>query len=333
MRQVLVPLDGSSFGEAALPIAMAVADRNGSKLELVTVHASVTHPDIPATMTAEIEATSRARAHTYLEGLAEQLRHRFGIAVGVTSLDGEIASAIAEHAMADPPELIVMSTHGRTGPSRLLLGNVADRLVRELHCPFILVHPAMSLANGELPAEARVLVPLDGSSLAESVVDEVARLFSPSLATLHLVRVVAPVEVIPMAAPMALPAIAPDLMEARLASARAYLESTALKLRKTGWHVEHEVVTEWTPSIGVLSCAGAHECDLIAIATRGLGGVQRMLLGSVADKVIRGAAMPVLVVNPAAGAFSRVLSAPAETASQAEGMDTGVLQGSRGAYE
>jgi nucleotide-binding universal stress UspA family protein len=328
MRHLLVPLDGSPFGETALPIAAAVAGRTGTKLQLVTVHASVSHPDISATMTAEVEATSRARAQAYLESLAERVRRRFDIEVGTSSLSGDIASAIAEHAMADPPELIVMSTHGRTGPSRLFLGSVADRLVRQLHCPFILLHPTTPQASGELPAAARVLVPLDGSSLAESVLDEVARLFSPDLATLHLLRVVAPAEVVPMAAPMPWPTVAPELTEAQRAYAQEYLEATAAKLRALGWQVDHEVVTEWSPSTGVLSCAGAGACDLIAIATRGSGGVQRMLLGSVADKVIRGAAMPVLVVNPATGAFSRVLREQAETGTRAEGVDSGALQAS-----
>ncbi|HEY8257445.1 MAG TPA: universal stress protein [Gemmatimonadales bacterium] len=325
MTRLLVPLDGSAFGETALPLAAAVAERRGSKLELVTVLASPSDPDVAATVTAGIEAEMRTRAQTYLEGLAERVQRQFDIDVGVTALDGEIASAIAAHAMADPPELIVMSTHGRTGPSRFILGSVADRLIRQLHCPFILVHPATPSANGELPAAARVLVPLDGSRSAESVLDEVARLFSASLVTLHLVRVVAPAEVVPMAAPMALPAIVPGQIEARLASAREYLERTASKLRKTGWHVKQEVLTEWMPSTGVHTYAIAHECDLIAIATRGLGGVQRMLLGSVADRVIRDSATPVLVVNPEPGAFSRLLSAEPESVADTASMGSCVL--------
>jgi nucleotide-binding universal stress UspA family protein len=125
---------------------------------------------------------------------------------------------------------------------------------------------------------------------------------------------------------MPLPAMEPDLTAARLASARRYLEETATKLRKAGWRVEHEVVTEWTPSAGVLRYAEARHCDLIAIATRGLGGIQRMFLGSVADKVIRGAATPVLVVNPAAGAFSGLLGDQPEAASQPVGRDAQVPQ-------
>jgi nucleotide-binding universal stress UspA family protein len=171
------------------------------------------------------------------------------------------------------------------------------------------------------------LVPLDGSPLAESVLDEVERLFSPGLTTLHLVRVVEPVAAFPIGAPMPLPPMEPELIVVRWAAAREYLEGVAWKLRQAGWRVEYEIVTEWHPATVVLRYAEAHECDLIAIATRGRGGVQRLFLGSVTDKVIRGAVTPVLVVNPAAGAFSRVVGERSATASRLAGMDVGVLQG------
>ncbi len=327
MRHFLVPLDGSGFGETALALAAALAERKGCALDLVTVYPSTAHPDISATMSAEIETWSRARAQAYLESMAEQARRRFNIELRTTVLEGGVTTAIADHARANPPELIVMSTHGRSGPSRLFLGSVADRLVRELHCPFILVRPSTPPAEVELPAAARVLVPLDGSPLAESVLDEVERLFSPRLATLRLVRAVEPVAAFPIGAPMPMPPMEPELLEVRRAAAKEYLEGTAWKLRQSGWRVAYEVVTDRHPADVVLSCAEAHACDLIAIATRGRGGVQRLFLGSVADKVIRGAATPVLVVNPVSGAFSRVLGERLAAASRPAGTDIGVLQG------
>jgi nucleotide-binding universal stress UspA family protein len=327
MRHFLVPLDGSGFGETALALAAALAERKGRALELLTVRPSTAHPDISATMSVEIEKWSRTHARAYLESMAEQARRGFNIELRTTVLEGGAATAIAEYALANPPELIVMSTHGRSGASRLFLGSVADRLVRELHCPIILVRPSTSPAEVELPAAARVLVPLDGSPLAESVLDEVERLFSPGLTTLHLVRVVEPVAAFPIGAPMPLPPMEPELIVVRWAAAREYLEGMAWKLRQAGWRVEYEIVTEWHPATVVLRYAEAHECDLIAIATRGRGGVQRLFLGSVTDKVIRGAVTPVLVVNPAAGAFSRVVGERSATASRLAGMDVGVLQG------
>ena len=313
MRHLLVPLDGSGFGESALWLAAAIAARTGRDLELVTVNTPAVHPDITAALAAEIEATCGTRARAYLESQAEEVHRRFGIAVHTAVLDGEVPHAVSTHVRASPPELIVMSTHGRSGPSRFFLGSVADRLLRELHCPFILVRPTTGFARGELPDAARVLVPLDGSPLAESVIDHVAGLCRSDSAELHLVRIVAPAEVFPIGAPMPLPSPNPNLMEARIATAKAYLERRASRLREAGWRVECEVVVAWSAAAEVLRLADEYRCDLIAIATRGQDGVQRMLLGSVADKVIRGATMPVLAVNPSPGAFSLMLGAEAET--------------------
>jgi len=290
MHRVLVPLDGSSFSETALLLAGEIAERTGRNLELVTVKPSVERRDAPPDTSATIESAQGVGARLYLDRQALALHRRFEVGVHSAVLDGPVPSAIAEHVHHEPPDLIVMSTHGRSGPARLFSGSVADRLLRELHCPFILVRPGSALAAGRLSAQPRILVALDGSPLAESVVEEVSRFFPREEATLHLLRVIAPAEIFPVGAP----------------TAEAYLESTASKLRELGWEVEHEAVIGWHPSVEVLRSAVVHRCDLVAMATRGLGGVQRMFLGSVADKVIRCAATPVFVVNPADDASSRV---------------------------
>jgi nucleotide-binding universal stress UspA family protein len=308
MHPILVPLDGSDFGEIALPLAGAIAQRSGSDLELVTVHTSVPHLDVSHDTAAAIDAGLRAREEAYLQGVAEQVRRRFEIAVTPVVLEGAIVPAIVEHTLAHPPRLIVMSTHGRAGPSRFFLGSAADRLVRELHCPFLLVRPGTRLTKGELPAAAQVLVPLDGSQLAESVIDEVARFLPPTMSAIHLVRVVVPMDIVPVSLPVPLPPVSPELMDCQLAAARQYLDDVVRKLRQHGWKAHGEVVVDRSPSAAVLEYAEKRHCDAVALATRGLGEVQRVLFGSVADKVIRGAATPVLVVNPPAGGFSRLLS-------------------------
>jgi nucleotide-binding universal stress UspA family protein len=298
MRRILVPLDGSPFGETALMPAGDIAERTGGCLELVTVKTPV-----------------HVRARAYLDRHAEALHRQFELAVFTTVLDGPVPSAIAEHVREDPPALIVMSTHARPGPSRPLSGSVADRLLRELHCPLILLRPGTIPAVGQLPSVPRVLVALDGSALAETVLDEVSRFLPREMTTLLLLRVIAPAEVFPVGTPVTLPAMRPNLLEARQAAAEAYLESTASKLREVGWQVEHDVVVGWDPAVEVTRWAATRHCDLIAIATRGRGGVRRMFLGSVADKVIRCSSTPILIVNPLAGASSRILGEQLEAAS------------------
>jgi nucleotide-binding universal stress UspA family protein len=315
MSRILVPLDGSEFGEGALPLAAGIARQSGMDLELVTVHTIVIYLGVSGTAVVALDADVRRRESAYLEHMAEQVRRRFEIAVTWAVLDGETGLAIMEHALANPPELIVMTTHGRGGASRFFLGSTADRLVRELHRPFLLVRPPANLTRAELPATAHILVPLDGSQAAEAVIDQVARFFPPATTTIHLLRVVVPTEVPPAFLPVPLPPEDAESLDRELAAAGEYLDAIVRHLQQQGHSAWREVIVHQHPATAILEHAEAQRCDLIALATRGLGGVQRALFGSVADKVIRGAATPVLVLNPVAGAFSHVLHDELEAAT------------------
>src|SRR5262245_3060568 len=114
MRSILVPLDGSSFGESALSLAGEIAERSGRSLELVTVKPPVRHPDISAGMLAEIDSAGGVGARLYLDQQAQELHRRFEIGVHTAVLDGPVPGAIADHVHYNPPDLIVMSTHGRS---------------------------------------------------------------------------------------------------------------------------------------------------------------------------------------------------------------------------
>ena len=118
MRHLLTPIDGSGFGESALDLAGAIAARIGSSLEVVTVIPPVAHPDIPDAIVTDSGVSRAAGARSHLERQAAELRDRFDIAVHTAVLDGNVADAIAEHVCSDPADLIVMSTHGRSGPAR-----------------------------------------------------------------------------------------------------------------------------------------------------------------------------------------------------------------------
>src|SRR6476659_1790285 len=104
MRHLLVPLDGSGFGESALWLAAAIAARTGRDLELVTVNTPATHPDITAALAAEIEATCGTHARAYLESQAEEVHRRFGIVVHTAVLDGDVPNAMSTQVRVSPPE-------------------------------------------------------------------------------------------------------------------------------------------------------------------------------------------------------------------------------------
>jgi len=315
-RRIVVPLDGSAFAEAALPAATRMARQIGAHLELVLVHQpQLTGPSPTAAM--DPDTSIRQHEIGYLTRQAERIATESHLMARAAVLDGPVVSKLASHAESRRAALVVMSTHGRTGLSRFFLGSTADRLIREVHCPILLVNPTQAASALALGVGPRVLIPLDGSALAESILDQVGTVF-PATTELELVRVVVPpVAVAPPFAVTWAPVLA-DVLEQELARADQYLQAVTARLRGQGLGVRAAVVTDLSPAEAIASRATERRCDVIAIATRGGGGLERALLGSVADKVIRAAPVPIVVWNPPSGAATRVLDAE-EAPTEARG--------------
>src|SRR5262249_2278187 len=143
-HSVLVPLDGSRFGEQALPLALSIARRANISVDLVTVHVP------PASMFAEtavgfestLDPRVREQERAYLDGVSDRIRAVSTVHVRSVILDGAVAETIRAHAQKIKADLIVMTTHGRGPLSRFWLGSVADQLVRRSPIPVLLVPPA-----------------------------------------------------------------------------------------------------------------------------------------------------------------------------------------------
>lgn len=300
LRRIIVPLDGSAFAETAIPAAAALARGRHGHLELVMVHSPALSGPSPTAALAQ-DARIRAFEEAYVIQKARSTADAADGPVASSVLDGPVAPTLIEHVRSRKADLVVMTTHGRTGLSRFFLGSVADRLVRELHCPVLLLAPE-SPQVPEPGTAARVLIPLDGSALAASILGRAAAVLPPD-AALELVRVVIlPGMPLPPEAASALPS---ELLDEELSIAAHYLEDVAATLRARGRVVHTRVLTHWNPAAAIADYAEERHCDLIALATRGESGLQRALLGSVADKIIRSARLPVLVWNPPASAPNR----------------------------
>ena len=299
LRRIIVPLDGSAFAETAIPAAAALARGLRGHLELVMVHSPALSGPSPTAALAQ-DARIRAYEEAYV---IQKARSSAGAADGPVAssvLDGPVAATLIDHVRSRKADVVVMTTHGRAGLSRFFLGSVADRLVRELHCPILLLPPE-SPQVPEPGAAARILIPLDGSALAASVLGRAAAVLPD--AALELVRVVVlPATPLPPDAAWGIPS---EILDEELSLATHYLEDVAATLRARGWVVHTRVLSHWSPAAAIADYAEERHCDLIALATRGESGLQRALLGSVADKVIRSARLPVLVWNPPAGAPNR----------------------------
>jgi nucleotide-binding universal stress UspA family protein len=218
------------------------------------------------------------------------------------TLTGAVGQTLARYVQELGIDLVVMATHGRGGVQRAWLGSVADHLVRHLVIPVLLVRPPEGRASTAPTPGHQILVPLDGSPLAEEVLRPAEALGRLWQAELCLVQVVRPVlRVVDLAAPLPT-AYDDELTAVRRTQAQDYLDDVAAGLRARGLRATIAAVVGWHPAQTILDLARPERVALVALATHGRGGLRRWALGSVADKLVRGADVPVLVQRPSAPA-------------------------------
>jgi nucleotide-binding universal stress UspA family protein len=310
---ILAPLDGSTFAEHALPLALSIARRSGAALRLLHVEptpASI-YSESPlfiddSYLEAYVREHQRAVGLAYLEGVVKRVK---GLpAAGVTRLtaEGEVRDVIRAQAESIHADLVVMTTHGRGPLGRFWLGSVADELVRTLPMPVLLIRPQEGAAALEREATLKhVLIALDGSPFAEQILEPVVELGALMGAEFTLVRVVRPVLIGGLAfegGGLGQLAVGLEQLEGehkrRCERAENYLDEIAARLRARKLTVRTHVETDDQPAMGILHEAQKADADLIALATHGRRGLSRLFLGSVADKVVRGGRLPVLLVRP-----------------------------------
>jgi nucleotide-binding universal stress UspA family protein len=290
-RSLLVPLDRSSLAEQALPLALGIARRANARLELAEVHAlyALEDPHIGrAPFDRQADAERKRQEQLYLDATAKWLASAAPVPVSAALLCGSavlprtVADSILERARACRTDLIVVATHGRGPLSRFALGSVADELLRRAPVPVLLVRPGPGAPwIFPEPVLNNILVPLDGSPLAEQVLEpalELARLMEARCSLLRVVE--------PRGGP------------SEQAGAEAYLASVAARIHGPALPVRTRAVVARHAAEAILEEAAAQTSDLIALATHGRGGLNRLLRGSVADKLVRAAASPVLVCRP-----------------------------------
>ena len=302
-RSVLLPLDGSPYGEQALKIAVSLVKRSGGRLELVHVHqpepdeewTPVTPFHFEGLQQSEREWSGQnvEREADYLSTHARKFTAELKGNTEYKVLRGEVVTSLEEEIASANPDVIVMATHGHSGFSRAWLGSVTDAIVRDVHKPIVLVRNREAGQSVELRTD-NILVPLDGSRLSESVLKHAIDLADDS-SRITLLRVVAS-------------AIVPDefvadsqaeqLIRNRIELALEYLDEVAAELRAEGHQVATDVVVANGPATAILSYASAESTDIICMATQAHSGMRRLLLGSVVDKVLRGASVPILLYRP-----------------------------------
>ncbi len=298
-HEIIVPVDGSGFGELALPRALGIACKSGGEVRIVTVITPLPglHPEEEGDA-LELERLELAREHaeSYMADLQKRvILSGCDVPISCHVEVGAVVDRLHEHAGAAKADLLVMTTHGRGPLRRAWLGSVADGLLRRSPCPVLLVRPRegeeVDLTEREL---RHILVTLDGSPESRDVLPFAKAAATLSGARLTLLRVIPPHFSLGSAY---LPHPGRELkgLEAEEEGARDALASEAAELRKEGFQVETHTLSGAHPAEGILQFIERSDADLVAMATHGRGGVSRLILGSVADKVVRGGTVPVLL--------------------------------------
>lgn len=291
-RTILVPLDGSELGESAIPYAEILARKDSGRIVFLRA--------VPAALASQGEGTDLVssqvdEAERYLADIVA-----LGAAADVETerlvLEGEPVEAIFQGIDQVAADIVVMSTRGRGGIGRALRGSVADAVLREAVVPVLLV-PRYAGVTWWDKGPLRLLLPLDGSALAEKALPLASGVAQCLRASIVLLRTFGYEQEFDIAL----------FFEDRREEAIRYLESVAARLQIAGIESAIEV-REARPLNAILDVARQYQVQAIVMATHGHGGATPLVLGSVTERVLHQARLPILVVHPASARKQRELA-------------------------
>ena len=306
-KTILVPLDRSTLAEQALGPAASLARAGGGAVSLVLAHRMHNYDGF-LDSSSWIDAKDPEET-IYIRATADELARGAGITVsGVvqTGLPDEVICRRAHEVNAD---LIVMTSHGRTGLSRAWLGSVADAVVRNASVPVLMLRATERVTGRPHDTRLfhRILVPVDGSTTSSAIVGTAADMAKATGGSLVLARVIIPVPLFVFDAGMpAYPTsvIDPEATQQLADLARQDMTTLAQRIEQEyGVTVETVVEIADRAAACILDLAKAKGADLVAMTTHGRGA-SRLVIGSVTDKVLRGANLPLLLFHPRAAAIS-----------------------------
>lgn len=295
----MIPLDGSSHAEHAIPWALALAGE-GAQLSLVHVFIPPSPVLVEGVVVADagMEGSLREQEKSYLQALADRVRANFPhmeVLTETVDSDDPLPDALANLAESSEAELVIMTTHGRGPLARFLLGSITDDTIRLSPVPVLVVRgheekPADLLAA---PVPNGLLIPLDGGTLAEGILPSASQFAKAFHTPVSLLMSTHEAEVEAVAPPEGFQPVT------ETKNAEIYLDRIARGLTEKGVQVAEQLITSGgDPATVILDQAALKPGQAVAIATHGRTGLSWFFQGSVADSVIHGAEGPVLVYRP-----------------------------------
>jgi nucleotide-binding universal stress UspA family protein len=301
ITRILVPTDFSATSDVALRYGRQLAEQVRASLHLVHAFedpyatasfAAEMYSPLPLTLREDMIRDIRQKLAGLLAG--DQGAPPDGTAEIVT---GPAAGAIVDYAKSVDADLIVIGTHGRGGVAHLVLGSVAERVVRTAACPVLTVRQTHGTDI------RRILVPTDFSATADDALDSASWLAERFGAALQLLHVLDDPSVAGGLAAEAYIAEAPTMRTALLRDAQSRLAHRATSLPSNVRAASEVLFGRGAATIA--DYAAARDIDLIVMGTHGRTGLTHLLLGSVAERVVRTAPCPVLTIRHVAPAKAR----------------------------
>jgi nucleotide-binding universal stress UspA family protein len=299
-ERILVPLDGSGLAQAVLPYVMLVARGFHSRVTLLHVAETVPDREESEQKTCADESLERVRplAENYLAGVADDFRGE-RIDVQTKVVKGRAAARIVKQAEGENVGLIAMSTHGRSGLARWVMGSGIDRILRACEQPVLLVRPRVEGNGGAAVGRlSKIIVPLDGSKTAEAALpfaEELAKALGLEIILVRAMGAETTVQFGPAVVDTC--PVSTRILERLDVVASGYLAGLATVLKNKGLAVQWELL-RGSPGPRIVEFAKETPGSLVVMTTHGRSGFRRWLLGSVADEVVRHTREPVLVIRP-----------------------------------
>ncbi len=274
ISKILVPLDGSDLAEESLSVAQSLSNLYEAQVTLICVNPDASRRGLPR-LKGSVPLTGESDKHIYLSQIADQLQTT-GILTDFEVRTGEVVTEICNIAQ-DKMDVVVMSTNGRSGLQRLLIGSVALQVVQNASTPLLLLRPTGDWRSRGTSFK-RLLVALDGSEFSERILPYVTTLAQPFAS-----------EVILLSVPVG------STSDGYRATIAAYLDDLAQELGSQRMNVR-TLVTGNAAAQTIVATAESEMADLIMLATHGRTGMERLMLGSVAERVVRNMPCPIFIL-------------------------------------
>jgi nucleotide-binding universal stress UspA family protein len=300
-KSILVPLDGTTFAEHALPLAASLAHHAGATLRLLTVLPPLADryfwaPLPGSQLERDLQDHYKTQGKKYLETVGKRVNHEVTIVCDMLEENIDIPEAIEREVAKAGVDLVVMASHGRGTLKRFWLGSIADDVYRSSAVPVLLARPQEKKVDFDHESQVRhIIVTLDGSAAAEEVLESALSFGQAMNAELHLLRVIPP-NLPPHPTGESTKATSDTIDDRLRQDPTRYLQKHAEILRARGAKVQTQLLVSTEPAEAILEASV--RADLIAMQTHARRGVSRHIHGSVVDTVVRNSVVPVLINRP-----------------------------------